>query len=111
MNAHTHTQSYIIIYEDNGTEEKFFTKRKVFKEDLKELAEVERQTETESSFVPDNWSQVRERTVTTGIWKDGILNSGVCRRAKLLGRSVKVKNSTPAFFLNFNSCPHHTMKQ
>ena len=39
--AHTHTESHIMIYQGNETEEKVFKKRKVFKEDLKELTEVE----------------------------------------------------------------------
>ena len=37
-------------YQGNETEEKVFKKRKVFKEDLKELTEVEWQTETGSWF-------------------------------------------------------------
>ena len=34
---HTHR----VVYQGNGTEEKFVKKRKVFKEDFKELTEVE----------------------------------------------------------------------
>ena len=43
MNAHTHTHSHThrLAYQGNETEEKVFKKRKVFKEDLKELTEVE----------------------------------------------------------------------
>ena len=53
MNAHTHTHTQTRThththtpvayqgYQGNETEEKFFKKRKVFKEDLKELTEVE----------------------------------------------------------------------
>ena len=43
MHKHTHTLG-------NGTEEKVFKKRTVFKEDLKEMTEVEWQTETGSWF-------------------------------------------------------------
>ena len=41
MCAHIHTHTHRVLYQGNGTEEKFFEKRKVFKEDLKELTEVE----------------------------------------------------------------------
>ena len=48
--AHTHTHTYTpVAYQgnqDNETEEKVFKKRKVSKEDLKELTEVEWRTET-----------------------------------------------------------------
>ena len=77
MNAHTHTHTHThihrlthahahthipVAYHGNETEEKFFLKRKVLKEDLKELTEG---------------------------WYSEHLS--VCRRAELLGRSVKVK--------------------
>ena len=39
--THTHTHTHRVIYKGNGSEEKFFEKRKVFKKDLKELTEVE----------------------------------------------------------------------
>ena len=39
MNTHT------VVYQGNGSEEKVFKKRKVFKENLKELAEVDGQKE------------------------------------------------------------------
>ena len=44
-------------------------------------------------LVTDNWSLVRERVLTTGLYSEGLYSehSGVCRRAELLGRSVKVK--------------------
>jgi len=44
-------------------------------------------------LVPDNWSLVRERALTTGLCLGGWYSehSGVCRRAELLGRNVKVK--------------------
>ena len=44
--AHTHTQTGGggggggVVYQGSDTEEKFFEKRKVFREDLKELTEV-----------------------------------------------------------------------
>ena len=52
--AHTHTHTHTpVAYQGNPgneTEEKVFKKRKVFKEDLKELTEVEWRTETGRSF-------------------------------------------------------------
>ena len=45
-------------------------------------------------LVPDNWSLVRERVLTTGLCcSEGLYSehSGVCRRAELPGKSVKVK--------------------
>ena len=52
--AHTHTHTHTpVAYQGNQgneTEEKVFKKRKVFKEDLKELTEVEWRTETGSWF-------------------------------------------------------------
>ena len=65
MNAHTHIRSHRlthtrahahmhthtpVAFQDNETGEKVFRKRKVFKEDLKELTEVEWRTETGSWF-------------------------------------------------------------
>ena len=59
MHARTHTHTHIpVAYQGNQgneTEEKVFKKRKVFKEDLKELTEVEWWTET-GSLVPGKWS-------------------------------------------------------
>ena len=42
MHAHTHTHihTHRVVHQCNGTEEKAFKKRKVFKEDLKELTEL-----------------------------------------------------------------------
>ena len=52
--THAHTQTHTpVAYqsnEGNETEEKVFKKRKVFKEDLQELTEVEWWTETGSWF-------------------------------------------------------------
>ena len=45
--THTHTP---VAYQGSETEEQVFKKRKVFKEDLKELTEVEWRTETGSWF-------------------------------------------------------------
>ena len=39
--ARTHTHTHTLVSQCNGTEEKVFEKRQVFKEDLKELTEVE----------------------------------------------------------------------
>ena len=55
MNAHTqtctHTHTHTpVTHEGNQTEEKVFKRRKVFKEDFKELTEVEWRTETGSWF-------------------------------------------------------------
>ena len=47
-------------------------------------------------LVPDNWSLVRERALTTGsLCSEGWYSehSGVCRRAELPGRSVKMKKA------------------
>ena len=43
-------------------------------------------------LVPDNWSLVRERALTTGLCSEGWYSehSGVCRRAELPAGSVKV---------------------
>ena len=51
-NAHTQTHTAVAYQSNQGneTEEKVFKKRKVFKEDLKELTEVEWWTETGSWF-------------------------------------------------------------
>ena len=38
--THKHTHSHSFVSHGNGTEEKVFQKRKVFKEDLKDLTEV-----------------------------------------------------------------------
>ena len=51
--THTHTHTHTVAYQGNQgnkTEEKVFKKRKVFKEDFKELTEVEWRTETGSWF-------------------------------------------------------------
>ena len=44
-------------------------------------------------LVPDNWSLVRERALTTGLRSEGWYSehSGVGRRTIAAGRSVKVK--------------------
>ena len=54
--AHTHSQVAYQGYQGNETEEKVFKKRKVFKEDLKELTEAEWRTETGSWFqITEAW--------------------------------------------------------
>ena len=52
-------------------------------------------------LVLDNWSLVTERVLTTGFCSEGWYSehSGVCRRAELPGRSVKV--TAPS---GFNKC-------
>ena len=47
MHTHTHAP---VAYQGNETEEKGFKMRKVFKEDLKELTEVEWPTETSDLY-------------------------------------------------------------
>ena len=49
--------------------------------------------ERNRELVPDNWSLVRERVLTTGLCSEGWYSEhlGVCRTMELLGRSVKVK--------------------
>ena len=44
-------------------------------------------------LVPDNWSLVGERALTTGLCLEGWYSErlGACRRAELPGRSVKLK--------------------
>ena len=50
-------------------------------------------TDRNKELIPDIWSLVREKTLTTGLCSEGWYSehSGVCRRAELPGRSVKVK--------------------
>ena len=38
--THARTHTHIVVYQGNGTEEKVYKKRKVLKEDLKELTEA-----------------------------------------------------------------------
>ena len=71
--AHTHTHPHThtpVAYQGNETEEKVFKKRKVFKEDLKELTEVEWQTGTASWFLITG-DLVRKRALTTGLCSEG----------------------------------------
>ena len=86
-----HTK-HALIYHRIGTEEKVFEKRKVFKEDFKRTHRG-RMTDRNRELVPDKWSLVRERALTTGLCSEGWYSehSGVCSRAELPGRSVKVK--------------------
>ena len=69
----------------------FYPKRKVSKENLKQLTEA--MTGKNRELVADNWSLVRERVLTTGLCSEGWYSehSGVRRRMELPGRSVKVK--------------------
>ena len=74
-----------------GPKKRFLKSKKVFKEDLKEL--TGRMADRNRELVPGSWSPVRERALPTGLTVEGWYSehSGVCRRAELLGRSVKVK--------------------
>ena len=47
--THTHTHTHRVIYQGMGTEGKGFKKKKVFKEDLKEL--TKRQTDRQEQGV------------------------------------------------------------
>ena len=58
--AHTHTH----LSRGNRTEEKVSEKRKVSKEDLKRT-DRGRMTDRNRELVPDSWSLVRERALTT----------------------------------------------
>ena len=87
---HTHTH----LSQGNGTEEKFFGKSKVFKEgNNNERGDKGRTMDRNREMVPDGWSLVRERALTTGLCAEGWYSEppGVCRRAELQGQSVKVK--------------------
>ena len=86
--AHTHTH----LSRGNRTEEKVSEKRKVSKEDLKRT-DRSRMTDRNRELVPDSWSLVRERALTTWLCSERWYSehSRVCRRAELHGRSVKVK--------------------
>ena len=52
-------------------------------------------TDRNRELVPDNWSLVRERALTTVLCSEAWYSehSGVCRRAELPGRSVKVNEA------------------
>ena len=70
--TYTHTLSCIYIYHSNGTEENVFEKRKVFNElfrfkrnDRGKLMDRNRE------LVPESWSLVRERVLTTGFHAEG----------------------------------------
>ena len=79
LHTHTHTHTYSFVSHGNGTEEK------VFKEDLKDLTEVEWRTKTGS------WFQIVAGAA--GLCSEGWYSehSGVCRRTEQQGRSVNVK--------------------
>ena len=49
-------------------------------------------TDRDKELVPGSWSLVSERVLTTGLGAEEKYpeQSAVCRRAELLGRSVKV---------------------
>ena len=51
-------------------------------------------TDRNWELVPDNWSLVRERALTTGLSTERWYSehSGVCRRVELPGRGVKMKD-------------------
>ena len=73
--THTHTHTHTpVAYQGkqgNETEEKVFKNRKVFKEGLKQL--TGRMADRNRELVPDNWSLVRERALTTGFCRFGSL--------------------------------------
>ena len=99
--THTHTRAHThrVVYQHqgNGTEEKGFKKRKVFKEDMEELTRG-RMTDRNRELVPDNWSLVRERAPTTGPCSkgclDGILNTPVSAEERIMGGALGSRNSS-----------------
>ena len=84
VHARTHTP---VIYQGNETEEKVFKKRRFKRADRGRMADRNRE------LVPDNWSLVREKALTTRLCSEAWYSEhlGVCRRAELPGRRVKVK--------------------
>ena len=86
--THTHTP---VAYQGNWgneTEEKVFKKRKVFKEDLKEL--TGRMADRNRELVPDNWSLVRERALLSRVCSDLalLLCVGFCPHLMVLTTSL-----------------------
>ena len=89
--THTHThQSHIRAIRTMRLKTRF--SKRGFQGRFKR-ADRGRMADKNRELVPDNWSLVRERALTTGLCSEGwhSEHSGVCRRAELPGRSVKVK--------------------
>ena len=55
--THTHTHTHRVVYQGNKTEEKVFKKRKVFKEDLKELTMTDRNSTGRKKLIFKNHTQ------------------------------------------------------
>ena len=90
----SHTQTHSRIYQGNGTEEKGFKKRKAFKEDLKELTEVEWWLETGSWFqITGAWYEKGHQPLDF-VWKDGILNTPVFAEEWIMGGALGTGNSS-----------------
>ena len=81
----THTP---VAYQGNETKEK----RERFQGRFKR-ADRSRMVDRNRELVPDNWSLVRERALTTGLCSEGWYSehTGFCRRVEPPGGSVKVK--------------------
>ena len=91
MNTHTYTHRG--VYQGNGTEEMGGVLEREGFWGRFTRTDRGRMSDRNSELVPDNWSLVRERALTTGLCSEGWYSehSGVCWRAELPGRSVKVK--------------------
>ena len=90
--THTHTHTHTSCISGLWDWRKGFWKEKGFQGRFKR-ADRGRMADRNRELVPDNWSLVRERALTTGLCLEGWYSehSGVCRRAELPGGSVKVK--------------------
>ena len=84
---HTHTHTHTHISQSNGMQEKGFQKWKILKkalrtDDIVSIMDKNRETETGKRKSADHWTLCGGRSSE---------HLSVCRRAELLGRSVKVK--------------------
>ena len=88
MHTHTHTELYIRAMRLK----KRFLKQERFHGRFKRT-DRGRMTDRNRELAQDGFGLVREKALTTGLCLEGWCSKhlGVCRRAKLLGRNVKVK--------------------
>ena len=89
--SHTHAHTHTLI-SGKWDWKKDFWKEKGFHV-RSERTNRGRMMDRNGELVPNSCNLVRERVLTTGLSADGWYSkrSGVCRRAELPGRSVKVK--------------------